>query len=149
MADAELVSQVAAKAVIVNDEGKILVLREAATYKDGTNVGKYHVPGGRLDKGEAFLDGLRREIAEETGLEAEPLYPLHVDEWRPIIRGVPHHIIAVFMLCKLKGSANAVVSDEHDKAVWIDPASSDDIDLLPAEARAVAAYKQRASPANR
>ncbi|HSX16682.1 MAG TPA: NUDIX hydrolase [Patescibacteria group bacterium] len=139
----DLVSQIAAKAVIVNDEGKVLVLREAATYKDGTNVGKYHVPGGRLDPGEAFLDGLAREIKEETGLTAEPLYPLHVDEWRPVIHDVPHHIIAVFMLCKLKGSGDAVVSDEHDEAEWIDPENSGGLDLLPAEARALEAYRQR------
>jgi 8-oxo-dGTP diphosphatase len=93
MAEDNLVSQVAAKAVIVDSEGKILMLREAVTYKDGTHIGKYNLPGGRLDKGEAFLDGLKREVREESGLDVEPQFPLHVDEWRPVIRGVPHHIL--------------------------------------------------------
>lgn len=140
---ADLVSQIAAKAVIVDSGGKILVLREAATYKDGTNVGKYHVPGGRLEKGESFLEGLEREVREETGLEVEPLFPLHVDEWRPVIRDVPHHIIAVFMLCRLKGASAAVVSEEHDEAIWIDPAERTAYALLDAEARAVDAYIAR------
>jgi 8-oxo-dGTP diphosphatase len=143
MADAELVSQVAAKAVIVREDGAILMLREAATYTDGTHTGKYHMPGGRLDKGEAFLDGLNREVREETGLQVEPQFPLHVDEWRPIIKGVPHHIIAIFMLCKLKGQGDAVVSDEHDEAVWVQPNEAENYALLPEDRLAVDAYSTR------
>jgi 8-oxo-dGTP pyrophosphatase MutT (NUDIX family) len=139
----ELVSQIAAKAVIVDKDGKILILREAAGYADGTNTGKYHMPGGRLEKGETYWEGLAREILEETGLEAEPQFPLHIDEWRPIIRGVPHHIIAVFTVCKLKGSATARTSSEHDEALWVDPRKAKDHPLLPAEAKAVQAYIDR------
>jgi 8-oxo-dGTP diphosphatase len=143
MAEAELISQVAAKAVIVRDDGALLLLREAATYKDGTNTGKYHMPGGRLNKGEAFLDGLHREVQEETGLAVVPQFPLHVDEWRPVIKGVPHHIIGLFMFCKLAGSAKAVVSDEHDEAVWVQPAEVDNYALLPGDRKAVDAYIAR------
>ena len=139
----ELVSQMAAKAVIVNPGGQILVLREAAEYADGTNTGKYHMPGGRLEKGETYWEGLEREVMEETGLKVEPQYPLHIDEWRPVIRGVPHHIIAVFTLCKLKGKAKARVSHEHDQALWVDPKQVQKYALLPAEAKAVAAYVAR------
>lgn len=139
----QLVSQIAAKAVIVNKDGKVLVLREAATYADGTNTGKYHMPGGRLEKGETYWEGLEREVMEETGLHVTPQYPLHIDEWRPVIRGVPHHIIAVFTFCKLKGSGTVRVSDEHDEAVWIDPQEAKNYPLLPAEAKAVQAYIER------
>ncbi len=139
----ELVSQIAAKAVIVNAEGKILLLREAEGYADGTNAGKYHMPGGRLEKGETYPEGLAREIMEETGLKAEPLYPLSIAEWRPVIRGVPHHIIAVFTLCKLKGKGAARVSSEHDEAVWVDPRKAEGYALLPGEAAAVKAYVAR------
>ena len=34
--------------------------------------GYWDVPGGFLDEGEDPLDGLRRELKEETGLEIEP-----------------------------------------------------------------------------
>lgn len=138
-----MVSQIAAKAVIVNKKGEILILREAAGYADGTNAGKYHVPGGRLEKGETYWEGLAREVKEETGLEIEPLYPIHVDEWRPVIRGVPHHIIAVFTLCKLKGATRLKVSSEHDQAVWMDPAKRARYAILPAEAGAIEVYLKR------
>jgi 8-oxo-dGTP diphosphatase len=140
----ELVSQIAAKAIIVNGRGEILILREAADYADGTNTGKYHVPGGRLEKGETYWEGLAREVMEETGLKVEPLYPLHIDEWRPVIKGVPHHIIAVFTLCNLKGKGRVRVSHEHDRAIWIDPAKRANYDMLPGEAGAVEAYATRA-----
>lgn len=138
-----LVSQIAAKAVIVNKSGKVLLLREAEAYLDGTHAGKYHVPGGRLEKGETYWQGLAREVMEETGLKVEPLYPIHIDEWRPVIRGVPHHIIAVFTLCRLKGQAKVKISDEHDEAIWIHPAKRADYPLLPAEAKAIEALTSR------
>src|SRR5688572_24340135 len=97
----QITLRVAAKGVIVH-EGKVLILREAATYKDGTGTGRFHLPGGRLNPGEAFIDGLHREIKEETGLEVTPLQPLYVGEWRPVIRGEQLQIIAIFMVCEAK-----------------------------------------------
>jgi 8-oxo-dGTP diphosphatase len=137
---ADSVLRVAAKAVIVNSEGRVLILREAATYADGTNTGKYHVPGGRLEAGEAFMDALKREIAEETGLqEVEIGDAIHVDEWRPVINGGEQQIVGVFILCKYKGG-DVQVSDEHDEAVWLNPDERDKYQLLPAELGALDAF---------
>ncbi len=73
----DIVQRIAIKAVIVKDK-KVLVLREAVTYKEGTNHGRYHFPGGRLNIGEPFLQGLKREVREETGLEITIKNPLFV-----------------------------------------------------------------------
>lgn len=40
------VLRVAAKALIVNDDGQLLVLREADTYEEGTNIGRWSIPVG-------------------------------------------------------------------------------------------------------
>lgn len=138
MADSTL--RVAAKAVLVNSEGRVLILREAATYAEGTNTGKYHVPGGRLEPGEAFMDGLRRELREETGLDdVEIKDAIHVDEWRPVINGAEQQIVGVFVLCHYKGG-DVRVSNEHDEAVWLNPDERDKYELLPAEVGALEAY---------
>jgi mutator protein MutT len=135
----EIVLRVAAKALIVNDEGKVLILREAATYKEGTNTGRYHLPGGRIEAGEAFFDALAREVREETGLSIEPVRPLYVGEWRPVINGVPNQIIALFMLCKT-ATNEIVVSDEHDQAAWINPADFAQYDLMTPDNKVIDTY---------
>ena len=54
---------------LVEDGGRVLLARRAhEPFK-----GRWDIPGGFLDEGEHPLDGLRRELREETGLEIEPL----------------------------------------------------------------------------
>lgn len=118
----EIVQRIAMKAVIVNGEGKVLLLREASTYKDGTNTGRYHMPGGRVEPGENFEVALRREVIEETGLEVEIQQPIFIGEWRPVIRGVQNQIVATFIVCKPK-SDEVKLSEEHDDYKWVDPVS--------------------------
>lgn len=120
MNNQQLILRVAAKAAVTNEKGEVLVVREAASDPDNTKVGKWGLVGGRIKAGESFMDGLKREVAEEIGVVVEPLKPLFVGEWRPVIRGVPHQIIAIFMHCKLTGS-KITLSKEHDDFAWILP----------------------------
>ncbi len=137
---ADLVLRVAAKAVLVNEEGKILILREASTYEEGTNHGRYSLPGGRLNTGESYEDGLKREVEEETGItDFEPLYPVYVGEWRPVIKGVPHQIIGIFTVCKVK-SGEVKLSLEHDHYQWVSPEEWSEYDIMEAEVKAAQAY---------
>lgn len=50
------------KAVVVNSKGKILLLLP-------TNKEKWHLPGGHLQQQESYLEGLKREVFEETHLQ--------------------------------------------------------------------------------
>jgi 8-oxo-dGTP diphosphatase len=113
--------QVAAKAAIVDSLGRVLIVREASTGKNNTKVGKWGLVGGRIEPSESFLDGLRREVDEETGLRVKVLKPLYVGEWRPTIHDVPHQIIAIFMYC-LASTSEVKLSVEHDEYAWIEPA---------------------------
>lgn len=120
MGSLEMVLEVAAKAAIVNGDGLVLVGREAPTDINNTKVGKYGLIGGRLQHGESFFDGLKREVLEETGLKIIPVKPLYVGEWHPLIKGQKHQIIAVFMLCR-PTSLKLRISREHDDLIWIKP----------------------------
>lgn len=131
------------KAVVVNDDGKILILREAATYKDGNNTGRYHMPGGRVEPGENFEEALHREVHEETGLKIKLLYPIYVGEWRPVIRNVPHHIVATFIVCKPASSSDIVLSTEHDHFAWIVPHDRTKYDIMDPEDKVIEAYISR------
>lgn len=119
----------ACKAVIVND-GKVLILRESSKYDDGTNVGRFDFPGGRVKPGEHFKEGLVREIREETGLDVEVKHPIAVNEWRPEIRGEKWQIIATFFLCKAS-SSQVKLSQDHDHFEWIDPKAYKEFNNIP------------------
>jgi len=131
----EIIQRIAMKAVIVKD-GKVLIVREAATYGDGTQRGRYHMPGGRIEAGENFEDALCREVKEETGLEVEIQHPIYVGEWRPVIREVPHQIIGVFFVCTPK-SDKIVLSTEHDDYQWIEPKNRKNYDVMDPEDKVI------------
>jgi 8-oxo-dGTP diphosphatase len=56
---------VSVAAVVVDDIGRALLIRRR-------DNGHWEPPGGVLELGEKIIDGLRREVAEETGLHVEP-----------------------------------------------------------------------------
>lgn len=133
------IQRIATKALIIDQNGKYLLLREASTYEEGTNIGRYHLPGGRLDIGEYFEDGLFREVKEETGLEIEIIKPICVGEWRPVIRGVKNQIVAIFFLCLAK-STKVTLSDEHDDYQWVSPTEKNKLDVMDPENKVIANY---------
>jgi ADP-ribose pyrophosphatase YjhB (NUDIX family) len=56
-------------ALVEDDAGRLLLGRRAID----PDRGLWDIPGGYLEEHEHPLDGLRRELREETGLEIEPL----------------------------------------------------------------------------
>lgn len=103
-------SQVAVKAVIQNDQGKFLIVREGE---------RWQAVGGRLEKGEKLEEGLRRETQEETGItDLEVGKVIHVDEWFAKPEGELKHIVALFFLCKANAS-KVILSDEHQEYAWV------------------------------
>ena len=138
--DQLVVQRIATKALIVNDKGQILFLREASTYDEGTNIGQYHLPGGRLNLGEAFLDGLKREVDEETGLEIKIGKPIYVGEWRPVIKGVQNQIVAIFFICKPL-TEHVRLSDEHDDFKWVLPNEIGKYEIMSPEDKVVEEYR--------
>ncbi|MFH1161935.1 MAG: NUDIX domain-containing protein [Candidatus Jorgensenbacteria bacterium] len=110
---------VATKAFIRNCD-HVLLVRESSKYSDGTNAGKYDVPGGRLIPGQHFEEGLLREVREETGLAVQVEKPFFVNEWRPVVRGEQWQIVGIFFVCE-SDTDTVRLSDDHDDFLWIDP----------------------------
>ncbi len=115
----ELKLFVAMKA-FVEYNGKVLLVRESPSYKEGTNVGKFDVPGGRVKPGEKWNQVLLREVKEETGLAVEIGRPFFVGEWRPMVQGEQWQVIGMFFQCAAPNDT-IVLSEDHAEYLWIDP----------------------------
>lgn len=53
---------VGVRALVTDDGGRVLLVRHS--YTDG-----WYLPGGGVARGESIIDGLRRELMEEVGIE--------------------------------------------------------------------------------
>ena len=133
-----IIQNVAMKAVIAH-EGKILLLKESCKHDTNVQADRYQFPGGRLELGEPFLDGLRREVMEETGMEIGVGKPLFVGEWFPVIKGVPHQIVAMFMICTPL-TTRVALSEEHVDYKWVTYEQSLQYDVMKPDDEVVATY---------
>ncbi len=99
--------------VIVNGEGRFLILRLPQNEEFGT--GMWMLPGGRLESDDQPEEGLLREVKEETGLEVDIVAPVHTARWG--IEDPPKYTI--FYLCRAVGETDIRISDEHTEARWV------------------------------
>lgn len=98
--------------VVRDDAGRVLVVRRRDT-------GTWEPPGGRLDRGEAVGDGLRREVLEETGLLVEPRALTGV--YTHLVRG----IVALVFDCRAVGGRLRRRTAETTDARWMAPSEVD------------------------
>ncbi len=131
----------AIKAFIINNN-RVLILQESTNYKDGTNFGRYDVPGGRVKPGERFDKGLKREVKEETGLKIKIGKPFFINEWRPVVAGEKWQIVASFFKC-VSTTDKVKLSSDHADFKWINPKDYKKYNLIPNLDAAFKAYLKR------
>jgi 8-oxo-dGTP diphosphatase len=105
--------QVAVGAMIFNEQGQLLLCRH--TYR---RLHPWGLPGGGLHFGEDPLDGIKREVLEETGMTVKDARLLLVDNSREI------HLFTLTYLCS--GVSGTFVKNEEVSYI-----SYFDVDKLP------------------
>lgn len=103
--------EVSQNIAIQNAANRILIVE-----KDG----KWMLPGGRLEENETWLEGLRREVREETTIKN-----FSVAKVLRVYTSDSGKTYGVIFLGKLEGNPEITLSSEHQKYVWLD---SEDID---------------------
>lgn len=95
-------------AVILENDAVLLVRRGNEPLK-----GIWSIPGGALELGESLIDGVRREVREEAGLEVE--VGEIVEVFQRITRdaggGIRYHYVLVDYVCRLAGGMLAAADD--------------------------------------
>jgi 8-oxo-dGTP diphosphatase len=75
--------------------------------------GQWSLPGGALEVGETLIEGVRREVLEETGLEVEPAAMIEVlDRIAHDAEGkVRYHYVLIDYLCRVTGGELRCATD--------------------------------------
>ena len=106
----------ATAAFIVNDAGELLVVRRAKEPARGT----LDLPGGFCDMGETVEEGMRREIAEETGLTVGDIRYLFSSPNVYEYSGMGIHTLDMDFLVRVHGDRPAVrAADDAAEALWL------------------------------
>ncbi len=100
---------IAQKAIVLNDKKQILFLKRSE--KSG-NGGRWDFCGGGLDKKENPIEGIKREIKEEAGLEVKNIKPIAVTSFdkENFVVMIGYQAEAI--------STNVTLSWEHDEYHW-------------------------------
>ncbi len=109
---------IAVKAFIQNKQGELLIIQESNQEDENTNVGKWDVPGGRLESGEKPLEALLREVKEEVGLDIIIGEPFGIRDWFYEYSGT-NQVIAIYFICQAINE-DIFLSKEHDNYKWVD-----------------------------
>ena len=110
-------------AAVIRDGSRIFATQRGyGDYKDG-----WEFPGGKIEEGESPQEALAREINEELDTKIE------VGEYIDTIEyDYPNfHLSMDCFWCKIL-DGNLVLK-EHEAAKWLDKATIDDVDWLPAD----------------
>lgn len=121
---------------IISEGERFLLLQRSSD--DSHNAGLWEFPGGKVDAGEELIDGLTREVLEETGLLIGVTKSVaHIES--ELIRSGKYEgrlYVALFYAAQRLGGT-VVISDEHCEARWEGYDAAMNYDLTPESKRAL------------
>jgi mutator protein MutT len=119
---------------VVIADARALLIRRAHPPLEG----EWSIPGGKLEIGETLVNAVRRELAEETGIEVRVGDLIEVFERIfPDDAGQPrYHYVIVDYLCELISGRACAGSDVTD-VVWAEESELPKYSLTPTATRVI------------
>lgn len=115
--------RVLTKALIRKGEEVLLLKRKNGSFGSGL----WDIPGGKLEFGELPIEGLTREIFEETSLRVKIIRPLSVSSG--INETENKQYITIVFLCDYK-SGDIQLNDEHSEYKWVNINNINDFEKI-------------------
>lgn len=103
---------------VVISDGRVLLVRRAGPPLQG----RWSIPGGILEVGETLIEGVRRELAEETGIDVRVRTLVEVFERidRDASGRLQYHFVVMDYLCEAaRGTARA--GSDVTEVAWAAP----------------------------
>lgn len=110
MTDDLLHATVSVRGVIINSRGQICIVQR-------TTDDEWELPGGRLARSEDPVEGLQREIVEETSLSVDVGKVVSANSW---VNDAGEDRFAVHYQCDTT-EQKVELSTEHSDWAWVDP----------------------------
>lgn len=119
---------------LVISGGRVLLARRGAPPLKG----EWSIPGGLLEVGEALMEGVRRELLEETAVEIRVVELIEVFERIDLDASgtARHHFVVLDYLCEMLGGEARAASDVTDVA-WAAPEELPNYSLSEAATRVI------------
>jgi 8-oxo-dGTP pyrophosphatase MutT (NUDIX family) len=121
MVVSELKTDIVLKTLVINSDGKLLLLRRSNT--DTRRPLQWDLPGGKMDEGETLEQGAVREVKEEAGIHItdQPMVVFSKAEVASWYDQNGHHgrnVVRIYFAAHVD-SSKVTLSYEHDQFVWV------------------------------
>lgn len=124
----------------LHKDGKLFMAKRADTKQ--FLPGKYELPGGHIEHGEAMEEGLAREFQEEFNVKIKVGDPFYAFTYNRNKNGVDLHVIEVIYFVTLADDDQIIMlnPEDHSEYTWI---SADEVEkyLKPQEEETIAVHK--------
>lgn len=122
------------KAILLNEKNELLMLLRSNKSQMG---GKWSVAGGALEHGEDPIDGIKREIIEETQLQIDLIKPYHL--FSEINKG-GDFLVMVLYVTQIN-NPEVKLNWEHDDFKWLPIKNALELDLTPHARKILEAFQ--------
>lgn len=137
--DAEIeprIPRIGASVALWRDDAVLLVQRKAGPYKN-----KWALPGGHVNFGERMAEAAKRELAEETGIDADIGSPVGIFEI-VVDQPEPAHFVLMAFAATYKSGA-AVAGGDASAVRWVAGSDLDKVDITSQSRDAIARSRPR------
>lgn len=119
---------------VVISDGRVLLVRRGGPPLQG----RWSIPGGSLEVGETLIEGVQRELAEETGIDVRVRTLIEVFERidRDASGKLQYHFVVLDYLCEAtQGTARA--GSDVTEVAWAAPAELEQYALTEIASRVI------------